>query len=880
MTVISARSSLRGEWPFVGRDIELAHVRDLLNDPDCAGVVIAAPSGVGKTRMAQECLELARIAGHAVARATATSAAAAIPLAALGHLLSDVGNGTRAHDRAELLRRARMSLLARTDGARLALLVDDAHLLDDLTATLLHQLIEAREAFVIMTLREREPAPEALVTAWKDGLIERMELGELGDDAVERLLTAVLGQVDPDAVAVLTAKAQQNVLFLRELVLGALTDSALVLTDGVWRLRRPLTPSARLVELIETTLRGLSDDARSVVEIVAMGEPMNADELSDVVDLALAEALEKQGIVSCRSNGVHIEVQLAHPLYGQTILSRLPVLRMRSIARMLAERIERSTPHSTADLLRIGRLRLLSGDGDPQILLDAAIAARWNYAFSFAELLVQAAAQACAGFDADLLAAELAGLQGRSSEAEEMLLALPHTGTDRELARVAIARMDNFLIAGRAEEHLQAAMEAGAAIADPFWRSQMQARSSPALVMSRGPRATWQAVRELVDQRPGPALVWTALTGAHALCRMGQVNAAMQLTERGLAAQLELDEPIQWYPWFHLFNRCEILVVAGRLKESEQLAREQHEIAVDEHSAEAQASFASQLAAVLTLRGRVEAAARYARESFVVFEDLGRPMFMRQSLHRLAAALAFGGHVGHAREALANIAHISEPAPMYDAVELAHTQAWVLGSDGHIRAARERLVEVVQLAEDIGDVVGAATALHSVARLGGAAQALDQLCELATAIEGAFNVARLQHVRGLVGGDPVLLGEAAAAFAAIGADLLAVEAYTDAAVRWDDMGEQRHAAAAGQHARRLLALCEGARTPRLRSMESRLRLTAAEFEAAELAARGHSNKAIADELVLSVRSVENRLQRAYEKLGITSREHLANALEF
>ena len=46
-----------------------------------------------------------------------------------------------------------------------------------------------------------------------------------------------------------------------------------------------------------------------------------------------------------------------------------------------------------------------------------------------------------------------------------------------------------------------------------------------------------------------------------------------------------------------------------------------------------------------------------------------------------------------------------------------------------------------------------------------------------------------------------------------------------------------------------------------------------------LAAAGRSNKQIATELVLSVRSVENRLQRVYEKLGISTRAALAQSLD-
>jgi DNA-binding NarL/FixJ family response regulator len=45
-----------------------------------------------------------------------------------------------------------------------------------------------------------------------------------------------------------------------------------------------------------------------------------------------------------------------------------------------------------------------------------------------------------------------------------------------------------------------------------------------------------------------------------------------------------------------------------------------------------------------------------------------------------------------------------------------------------------------------------------------------------------------------------------------------------------------------------------------------------------LAAVGHSNRQIAEELFLSVRTIENHLQRVYEKLGIRSRTELAAAL--
>jgi DNA-binding NarL/FixJ family response regulator len=56
-------------------------------------------------------------------------------------------------------------------------------------------------------------------------------------------------------------------------------------------------------------------------------------------------------------------------------------------------------------------------------------------------------------------------------------------------------------------------------------------------------------------------------------------------------------------------------------------------------------------------------------------------------------------------------------------------------------------------------------------------------------------------------------------------------------------------------------------------------LTQAERQVAERAAAGRSNREIADELVVSVRTVESQLSAAYGKLGVRGRAALARALE-
>ena len=68
-------------------------------------------------------------------------------------------------------------------------------------------------------------------------------------------------------------------------------------------------------------------------------------------------------------------------------------------------------------------------------------------------------------------------------------------------------------------------------------------------------------------------------------------------------------------------------------------------------------------------------------------------------------------------------------------------------------------------------------------------------------------------------------------------------------------------------------------TPALRAVETRAVLSAREMEVASLAASGLANKDIAARLSLSVRTVENQLQRVYEKLGLARRADLAEALQ-
>jgi DNA-binding CsgD family transcriptional regulator len=870
------------QWPFIGRADELSRLRQAVSDPRCHGVVIAGAAGTGKTRLASECLDFARELDLRVTRVVASRAVRDVPFGALAQLMPEQGPaaGSEVDDRASRLRIAAQALADPAAGDRLLLMVDDAHLLDDLSAVVVYQLTTSTPAFILATVRVGEPAPDPVHSLWKDGLVERLELGSLTAAEVEHLLARVLdGTVDPGASSVLAQRCRGNALYLRELVEGAIRDGTLRSDGGLWRLVGPLAPSDRLAELVETRLAGLEPAEESLLELVSFGEPLGAAELGALSDPLIAESLEHKGLLTSSVDGRRLQLRLAHPLYGDVLRARIPATRARTIARALAETVEATGARRRGDTLRIASWRLTGGGGSAELMHEAASIARWHYDWDLAERLGRAGLQAGAGLETRLLMAQLSSLQGRTAEAESILSELADQAmNDDQRVRVAISRLDNLLYSVRAEHGLRVAERAEATVTDGARRDEIAARRAWILAAADGPRAAIELAETIVGRSSGRAMTWACLVAGYCLTRLGRLDDALAVSARGYDTHCRLDSPLEWYPWWHLFVRCESLTYAGRLEEAGDLAAGQHQRALADRSPEAQAYFACQLARVMRERGRVRTSAGHAREAVALFRQLDRPMFVRDGLQDLALAAALSGAEGEARSAIEALTVLKLSPYMHTGVELVQAQAWTSVAGGNLARARELFESAASLGERIGDLVNAAEALHALARIGRAKDVAGRIADVCRYVDGPLAAARATHVAGLAAGDPEALESVSTVFEGLGTDLLAAEGWADAAVVWRRRGDRRRAAAAQRRAIAAAAVCEGASTPSLHSVVARAVLAPAEREAAVLAAAGASNKEIAGQLGVAVRSVENRLQHVYSKLGISGRGELAAAL--
>jgi DNA-binding NarL/FixJ family response regulator len=146
---------------------------------------------------------------------------------------------------------------------------------------------------------------------------------------------------------------------------------------------------------------------------------------------------------------------------------------------------------------------------------------------------------------------------------------------------------------------------------------------------------------------------------------------------------------------------------------------------------------------------------------------------------------------------------------------------------------------------------------------------------VAATIDGAL--ARTQHAyaRALIDRDAAALYAAANAFSDIDALLYAADAATQAAVLFESANQRRRHLDSAAVADRVATACGDIQTLALSLAANPLPLSIREREIANLAARGLSNRDIAERLTVSLRTVEGHIYRACIKLDVTDREALA-----
>jgi DNA-binding CsgD family transcriptional regulator/tetratricopeptide (TPR) repeat protein len=409
-----------------------------------------------------------------------------------------------------------------------------------------------------------------------------------------------------------------------------------------------------------------------------------------------------------------------------------------------------------------------------------------------------------------------------------------------------------------------------------------QVRTSVANILARAPRPVdaIEAALPLLD-RPDSPLFWRAAGSASiAMAVCGRLQEAIDLGRQAYEARTRFGAPVGFLAEAQFIGPMLALLGSGKPHEAADLAAKGYDAAVAARDSDLQAAFAMHAARVYIHQGRLATAGRHFREAAAIYREINDIAVLRWTLGGVALAAGMGSARTESAAAVAELATLDpSPRQMLELDLVERGRAWTAAANGEKSEAVAVLRAAAARAADTDQLVVEALLRHDVARLGDARAEQRRLAELAERIDGDLVPALAEHARALASGAAAPLEAAANRLVELGAALVAQEAAFGAAAAWRAGGFRRRAAACDELGRRLAADCESARSPAARAEIPSVALTVREREVAALAADGLSSREIADKLSLSPRTVENHLQRIYDKLGVSNRHQLATVIE-
>jgi DNA-binding CsgD family transcriptional regulator len=858
---------------LVERERELGFLERLADTVEAGRsqlVVLSGEAGIGKTRLAQELVELVRerwtvmpLVIESGVPVPATSRAAAPATGSAGSALA--------------------TAVVELDGGRgsstpVLLVLEDAERLDpagvEALGAVLDQLAESR-LLVLAQLRVGTHRPGSDDAGAMARLLRRPDahevaLGPLSEQGLAAMANALGHDLDDVALAALFSRTAGNAFFSEEILLASDEAVPWTVADAVMRRLQVLRPAVR--------------EAASVLAVADAPLPRPTLEMM-VRDPSAGSDLLDAGIARHAPGG---DVVLRHALVGEVVSGRLSGPDRQRISRMLAETLEGT------DVPPERLVRHWSEAGEPdRAAAHAAVAAR-----------------RAAGRDAYLTATELYRVA---------LERPPHERLPRaELLEAAATAAGSAGLAGDALSWANAA--------DACYRQLAMTGRAVAMWLQPGlrlvPKPPIDAAQLPEDQ------IERLLEDARAAARERRHDASAQLARRALevAANSGADVGLA-------VQAARRLMSAGELAEGEAHLERLRTLAAGTGDSAGLAKVSGQLSIVAMARHDLHRCLALNQQALELVEgDHQSGAWAYEG--GIAIALVYMGDLDEAQIWVDRLIGLGSPIVTEIAQLPACVIDVERGDLDQVAARLDRLAAVTQLeideytaavlllkarwSLDSGDPEGAMSALDEAARVAGErfeTSLIERLYWLTRAAGAVDDDATIADARDALV-EQVSIGVGPGAEAAVawidgygdardGRHDAAVARFAEAATAWERLG--RYALSAevwldaatslivsgtdGREARAALQQVDRLARPRgLLRIERRRdavvatsagstrghgKLTPRERQIAELVATGKTNREIAETLFLSEHTIRNQLVHIFDKLNVSRRAELA-----
>lgn len=397
--------------------------------------VLRGASGIGKSTIAAQVSARLVASGRRVVPIVALAELREIPLAALAPVLSARAvTGENLEERVHALVR-----LLGSGGENYVVVVDDAPLLDDLSAAVVYQLVRVYGLPVLLTARDEHVIDGPIGRLLHENLLTVIDVCPLDVGQVASIVESHLHEhVRPETVDALHASSDGNPLLLRELVFAE--QRAGRVRHGRFGLElvtRALP--AHMVDTVRDRIGAIQSEDRRVAELLALSQPWS-DDVIRAVDSGALKRLTRMGIVANDERSGRRQTRLAHPLFAEALRDEIEDSEREKLLREAAQLLlltgddsDKFTaiclvidhPDTAAEYLEWAAERAFAA-GDPTVARRLAIAASKG-APRFQSSLIAATACSALG-DSDAAEAAFCDADERARNGHETALLTLHWG--------------------------------------------------------------------------------------------------------------------------------------------------------------------------------------------------------------------------------------------------------------------------------------------------------------------------------------------------------------------------------------------------------------------------------------------------------------------
>lgn len=859
--------------PPTGRVDAAERLIDALAPDGPALVIVRGHRGSGKTTLLDYLDGLARHRKHPVHRLDGASGMRSVPFGAMvGLLPADTTEGLAAH------RAVVTTLRGPETGPRTVAVIDDADRLDDESATAVAASVRDGHTLHVLSMRSGTRVPEPIDDLLTGDTVVALELRPLDRASIRSVVEAHLGApISRDAADAFAEFCAGDPFALTEALRTAQEHGLLTRSMTAWGLSGRLTPSPRLREVTQSTLRSLAPAERQVIDRIAVGGALPLEIVLDIAGAATVAGLEATGEVIVE----HDTVRLGPALNAPSISEFCGAANRRMIAESLVPLLD------GVDIDRLDPIRLVAlhhgvGSQPPAGTYGRAAARAWRSGDVEATIEFARAAVDEDGADALLLLGKALRRTGEVDETTRILAdALAGAEREEDLIQIAAALATVlFYDAGEPDEADRVLTTTRRRLSDPAMRAQLDLMDLEFSGLGQRFRAAVSQGSDLLDSLESPDEVRLRAHAIVAWARgvSGPLDDAIVELERAWAAVDDLADPAPHLEALLELAGYNIYTYSGRVRDAEALLTRSLQLCIDRRNrSEFTKTFQLALATTKEKLGRLDEAYALAVEANpVTYADADALDLspLGSLIHILNAACT--GRVDEAQEAWDRFAPtVFHPSPRLPSPAIAHAHGWLLAQSGQLDAAAERFLTGARQGVAEEAFVWSAVVYHDLVRVGVPDEAIAPLARLAADVGGALVPVFHAQAVALADEDAPTLRSIADRYEDRGYLLYAAEAASQA-TRILRARRDAGARSAATRAAHLAARCPEADTVSL--LPQRRTLTGREREVAELAGRGLSNREVAHRLGISPRTAENHLAMAYARLGIHRRADLADAL--